>query len=279
MNPEASPEGLIDTHSHLMLPEFQGDMEEVLLRAKQAGVRRIVLPGLDLETSQKAVELAVRWPSLYAAVGIHPNRAGQWQAARSLKVLRSLASSPRVVAIGEIGLDYFRKHAEPDIQRHAFEAQLELAAELDLPVILHNRDSTHDLLEIILRWAERCNGRREGVRGVLHAFSADYPTAQLATQAGFYVGIAGPLTYPKSADLRSLAARVPRDRLLLETDAPYLTPVPHRGTRNEPSYLPWTARSLSQALGLEDHEVAATTSQNASRLFGWDDGTDHRNLL
>jgi len=267
---------LVDTHCHLCLPAFADDLAEVLARAAAVGVDRILVPGIDLATSRGAVELAEANATLFAAVGVHPHGAADWSTAL-YQELRSLARSPRVVAIGEIGLDYYRDRSPRPRQLEAFEGQLELARELGLPVVVHNREATEDVLERLTTWsAGEPGGRRTGV---LHAFSADEPAASRALQAGFYIGVAGPITYPSAPALRQLAAGLPLDRLLPETDAPYLPPVPHRGQRNEPAHVALVSDTLAGARGLEPDRLRRACWANAAALFQWTHGTDDGYVL
>ncbi len=268
---------LVDTHCHLCLPAFADDLPEVLTRASAAGVDRILVPGIDLATSRRAVALAETNDTIFAAVGVHPQSAVDWSPAVRQE-LRGLARSPRVVAIGEIGLDYYRDTAPRPRQMEAFEGQLELAGELDLPVVVHNREATEDVLERLTAWST--GGSSDGRRiGVLHAFSADGPAASRALEAGFYIGVAGPVTYPSAPALRSLATGLPLDRLLPETDAPYLPPVPHRGQRNEPAHVALVAEALASARGLEPDRLRQACWDNAAALFQWTDGTDDSHLF
>lgn len=260
---------LADTHCHLVLPAFDGDRNRAFARAWDAGVRWLLIPGIDLPTSRRAVEWAERYDSVYAAVGVHPHHASSWSS-KVADELRALARSQAVVAVGELGLDYFRNIAPPSIQRAAFRAQLEIAAELNLPVIVHNREAIDHVLEDLTDWVA---GLKDGLGdrvGVLHAFSADLGAAKTAVQAGFYVGLAGPLTYRNAEILRPVALEIPLDRLLLETDSPYLPPQPYRGQRNEPAHLRIVAEALAELRDLDIPTIAETTSRNASILFARD---------
>jgi TatD DNase family protein len=269
---------LADSHCHINLPEFESDFEEMLQRAVEAGVTKLLVPGIDLESSARAVSLSERYPQIYAAVGVHPNAASTWSAEAQRELLGLLRSN-RVVAIGEIGLDYYRRRSPADVQRSAFQAQLRIAAERGLPVVIHNRQATEDVLAITLDWAERLMGGLSNRAGVLHAFSADVEAATRAVQAGFYIGIAGPITYPNAQDRRDLALQVPMDRLLIETDSPFLPPQPFRGKRNEPSYVGIVARTLAQVHGISIEEISRITSSNATSLFRWEHGTDNSHIL
>lgn len=260
--PQATPVVLIDTHCHLDFESFHDDMEAVIERATAAGVTRMIVPSLDLDNALAVLTLTERFPGVYAAVGVHPNSAAGWRD-EWLDRLYELAQRPKVIAIGEIGLDYYWDKTPLETQRRAFARQLEMAAELGLPVVVHNRESSTDVLRLLsaspLAGAER--------PGVLHSFSADWPTAEAALAMGFYLGFTGPLTYKKADSLRAIAARVPLERILIETDAPFLTPHPHRGRRNEPAYVRLVAEQFGQLLGLSLAEIAGITTENAVRLF------------
>lgn len=268
---------LADTHCHLTLPAFEADRQQVLERARAAGVARIVVPGIDLQTSRAAVAFAEAQPGVFAAVGVHPHHASSWNSS-TRDALRTLASSTRVVAVGEIGLDFFRSLSPRSAQRRALEEQLDLAQELGLPVIVHNRQAIHELLPLLERWAPGARATSRP-RGVLHAYSADLPSAQRALAAGFDLGIAGPVTYRRASNLRALVPHLPLDRIVLETDAPYLPPDPHQGTRNEPAYTTRVAEEVARLLELPFSHLAEATTNNAALLFGWHHDIDRDHLL
>lgn len=268
---------LTDTHCHLTLPEFDADREAALARARAEGVQQIVVPGIDLATSQAAVELAERNQGLWAAVGVHPHHAGEWDTSAERK-LTALASSPTVCAIGEVGLDYYRNYASAEDQRRAFGGQLRLAAQLGLPVLVHNRRATQEVLAHLLEWSSRLPESLRDRAGILHAFSADRQVALQAIAVGFYIGVGGPITYRNAQDRREITARLPVDRLLIETDSPYMTPHPHRGKRNEPAFLSYVAGQLAQVLDMPIEHLSAWTSINAAKLFGWNHGSTHDQL-
>lgn len=253
---------LIDTHCHLDFERFDADRDEVVQRALDAGVTRIIVPGLDLQNCRDVLRLADAYTAVYAAVGVHPNSTVDWQD-NWIGVLRDLAQHDKVVAIGEIGLDYYWDKSPPPVQQRAFGMQLELAAELELPVIIHNRDASADVLQML---AESPQAHTENP-GVLHSFSADWETAVHALDLGFYLGFTGPVTFKKADDLRAAAVQTPLDRLLVETDAPFLTPQPHRGKRNEPAYVAYVAERIAAERGVETAVLAAASSANAARLF------------
>lgn len=263
--PEAN---LIDTHCHLDDESFAGDVEEVVARAMEAGVSRIIVPAIDRDNTGAVLALTTRFEGVFGAIGIHPNSAADWQD-EWLPDLRSLALHPKVVAIGEIGLDYYWDKTPPTIQRRAFDAQLMLAAELSLPVIIHNREAGTDVIEQLA--ASTLNGRDRA--GVLHSFSGDWGMAEAALGMGFYLGFTGPLTYKKADQLREIASRAPLDRVLIETDAPYLTPHPFRGRRNEPAYVSLVAERLADLRGLPLEDIARITTANAETLFTFPSGT------
>ena len=251
---------LIDSHCHLYMPEFEGDRDEILARARTAGVTAFIGIGYDLDSSRQAVALADREPDVYACVAIHPHHAADTTAV-ALDELATLTAHPRVVGIGEIGLDFYRNRAPREIQEAAFRAQLEMAQRLRLPVSIHDRDAHADTMRILSDGAE-------GLPAViLHCFSGDRAMAAQAWMRGYYTAVAGPVTYPNARDLRALLTDAPRDRILLETDAPYLPPTPHRGTRNEPAYLPLVAEQLAAVWNASPAAVGELTARNTLRAL------------
>jgi TatD DNase family protein len=254
---------LIDTHCHLDFDRFDEDREAVIERAHEAGVRCIVNPGVDFESSRRAIELAARHTGIYAMVGLHPNSCGELSEAQ-LDELRRLAREPRVVAIGEVGIDYYWNKFPPEAQRLGFEAQLRLADELDLPVVVHNRDAHDDVLAAL----ETSRAARRGQADiVLHSFSGNLTQARRALAAGAYIGVTGSVTYPKANELRRVIGAAPLERLLIETDAPFLPPQPRRGQRNEPAWVRWMAEQIAEVKGLPVESVAEATTANAERVF------------
>lgn len=258
---EAGRPGLVDTHCHLDFPEFDADRDQVVAAARAAGVVAMITIGVDLASSRRAVALAERYDQVYAAVGIHPHSAGECTPA-ALAELRRLAGHPRVVAVGEIGLDYHRGREEEAEQKRALVAQIELAAELGLPVIIHQRGAVDDLWELLTAPAT------PRVAGVLHCFSAGPDWAARWTQAGWFVGLDGPVTFKNGEEARATARVVPLDRLLVETDAPFLAPHPYRGRRNQPAWVRLVAERVAAERALTLDELAARTTANAVRLFG-----------
>jgi len=259
-----------DTHCHLYLNQFDHDREQVLKRAWNAGIVWILNPGIDLETSQKAIALSKAHPKLInSAVGIHPNYGQPWNS-DILQDIRTLAQESEVVAIGEIGLDYYRQHTPIEQQKTMFQAQLNLAAELELPVVIHNRESIKDLMTILSKWHRDLIQSRNPLAerpGVLHSYSADLDSAQAATEMNFYIGISGPVTFTNAPERKSVTKHLPLDHLLLETDAPYLAPHPNRGKRNEPAYIPLIAEEIARLHQISLQEVARITYENARYLF------------
>jgi TatD DNase family protein len=255
----------------LYLKQFDEDLEVVLARASQRGVERMMVPGIDLLTSRQAVSLAEKHPSLFAAVGVHPTSVNSWRSG-TLKELEALSRHPKVVAIGEIGLDYYRMRASPEAQKVVLQAQLELAAQLQLPVIIHNRDAIQDLWTMLRDWLAQLPARAENLTarpGVLHAFDAALEIAREAARLNFLIGIGGPVTYPKAGEKRALVKNLPLSAILTETDAPFLSPQPVRGQRNEPANVTMIVDKIAEISNLSVDQVALATSQNADRLFLW----------
>jgi len=256
---------LIDSHAHIYYRDYSGDFGEMLQRASDAGVGAMLVVGTDIESSRECVELAEKYPQLYAAVGIHPHDAGRVTDA-CYDVIRDMAlATPKVVAIGEIGLDFYRDRSPRDQQEQVFRRFLQLATEAGKPVIIHDRDA-HERVLAILR-EERAS------RGVLHCFSGDSAMAAEAIAMGFYISIPGTITYPANEALRQVVGATSIDRMLVETDCPYLSPVPHRGKRNEPAYVRLAAERVAEVKGLTLADVARITTKNCRDLFGirlWD---------
>ncbi len=260
----------VDTHCHLNFNSFEADLDQVLENAWQAGIERILMPAVDLETSRQVIRLSERDPRMFAAIGIHPNDALTWDDA-TLQELRILAKHPRVLAIGEIGLDFYRDRAPQDLQKQILWEQLALAAEIGKPVLIHSRQSLHELWPILSDWknqldeqsplAEKC--------GVLHSYDGDLETALAAVMQGFYIGISGPVTFRNAPERQSLVASLPVEAMLLETDAPFLTPHPYRGRRNEPGYIPLIASKIADLHSQPLEVIAEVTFTNADRLLGW----------
>ena len=257
---------LVDTHCHLDFRSYESDRADVLRRARGAGVKRIIIPAIDMAGSQQALKLAADDRDIFAAVGIHPNSSAGF-AHSALEPLRELAGNAKVVAIGETGLDYYWDKSPKSMQWQACEAQLALASELELPVIVHNREASDDVMAILENWAPNAPASLHGRLGVLHSFSASRETADRALALGFYLGFTGPITFKKADELREIAQRLPIDRILIETDGPFLAPQPRRGKRNEPAYLRYINQKLAELHHLTPDETARQTTQNAEHLF------------
>jgi TatD DNase family protein len=250
----------IDTHAHLEMEAFDGDREAVLARAAEAGLTAIVTVGTMLADCEKAVALTRLYKPVYAGVGIHPHEVKDIDTA-TYDALRVLARQAKVVAIGEIGLDFFYDLSPREVQLRTFQEQLYLAEKLDLPVIIHDREAHAEILNIL-------RPRKGRLRGVLHCFSGDWAMACECLDLGFHLSVAGPVTYRKADQLRAVAREIPLERLLIETDAPYLAPLPYRGKRNEPAYIMETARYIAEIRGIPVDELERQTTANARRLFG-----------
>ncbi len=284
---------LTDTHCHLDFGQFDSDRPEVLNRAWEAGLTRILIPGIDLASSRSAVKLAESHPNLFAAIGVHPTEISNVERS-TLNELRKLAESDdgsrrmqsretlhsKIKAIGEIGLDYYWDSAPHDVQQKVLKEQLNLAGALGLPVVLHLREAgdapegecASDLLTILDEWVTKLSAGKHPLAkrpGVLHSFSGNLATARKAIQLNFYIGITGPLTYKNAESKRQLVKALPLDRILIETDAPYLAPVPRRGRRNEPAFVRHIADKIAEIHSMNTEEIAAITTANAARLFAW----------
>jgi len=270
---------LIDTRAHLDFEAFDLDRDEVIARAREAGVGAIINPGAGLDESRAAVALAETNPVVYAAVGVHPHEADTLTEA-AVEELRSLATHPHVVAIGEIGLDFYRDYAPRDAQPKAFRAQLALARQLGKPVItcarsgagIHDREAHSEVLATLRQWLGDSQSATCNPPGVLHCFAGGLEMAQEATHLGFYIGVDGPVTFRHASRLRGIIRQLPLERLLIETDCPYPTPEPYRGQRNEPAHVRFVAQAIAELQSLPFEEVASVTTANARRLFGLPEG-------
>jgi TatD DNase family protein len=250
---------LVDTHLHLDLGQFDHDRSAVVERARAAGVSGFVLIGFEPLRWRTTAELCARYPDMVRAAGVHPNSAATWEA-DTVDLLAAELGEPGVVALGEIGLDFYRDSADPQTQRTAFAAQLELARALDVPVIIHQRAAEQEVLDTLQRFAP--------LRGVMHCFTGDADFAGRCVALGLHLGIGGVLTFPRSTAIRDAVRDAPMDRLLLETDAPFIAPQPWRGRRNQPAYVSAVAAELADALDLNVEEVEEHTTRNAVELFG-----------
>ncbi len=251
---------LIDTHAHLDFPKFKGDLDQALHRARQAGVEAVVNAGADERSSRRSVELSKKYPQVSASVGIHPHSAAE-ASKNWVEMLEKLAREDTVLAIGEMGLDYYRNLSPREDQDKVFREQLRLACRVQKPVIIHSRDAHEETLQVLKEETLPEEG------GVMHCFSGDRRLAEAFLDLGFYISLAGPLTYPKSHALRDLLHYIPENRLLFETDAPYLSPQAYRGKRNEPAYVKLVYERAAVALNRDLEELAEQVYVNAVRLF------------
>jgi len=258
------PPSLIDSHAHLDLPEFAPDFDAVLKRASDAGVGAIITIGIDIPSSTKAIELAATHDNIYATIGIHPCDAAT-ATDEALAEFETLARQPKVIAIGEMGLDFYHKPFSEEAQLKALRFQLDLAARTNLPVVIHSRQADAAIVPILIDWA-RSNPHHP--KGVIHCFNGTIEAANQYLIAGFHISLGGYVTYPSSRKSYDVFRHIPLDRLLLETDCPFLPPQQHRGQRNEPSYLVQTAEALAEIRGILSEELARATAENTRRLFG-----------
>ena len=250
---------MIDTHAHLQWPAFDKDRKQVIERAFAAGLNAIVSVGYDLSASREATKIADDHEGIYAVVGIHPHNA-KAMSASTLDSLRELAHDPKVVGIGEIGLDYYRDLSPRARQKEAFEQQIRLANELELPIVIHDREAHYDVLEVLRRFGKDANG-------ILHCFSGDLRMTEEVIEMGYLISIAGPVTYPNAKKLHRLVQHLPDESIVLETDCPFLPPQSRRGERNEPLFVVETAHKVAELRGIQFDELVELTSQNAKRAF------------
>ncbi|MBN1382781.1 MAG: TatD family hydrolase [Deltaproteobacteria bacterium] len=252
----------IDSHAHLELEDYDRDRDEVVQRARDAGVELIVTIGIDLADSRKAVALTKRYNEVYASIGVHPHDVKSVDD-ETYNALKELAKHNKVVAYGEIGLDFYRNLSPRQTQIRRFSEQLDLAMDLDLPVIIHSRNAHTETYDILKQW----QGKH---RGVIHCFSGNADQAEQFLDLGFYISIPGPVTYKKAPKIQNVVRQVPLDSLMIETDAPFLTPEPYRGKRNEPAFVVYTAKKVAELKGVSIDEAGRITSDNTKRLFGID---------
>ncbi len=251
---------LFDTHAHLNAEQFDTDLEEVIARAKAEKVERIVVVGFDKPTITRAMELIEEYDFIYVAIGWHPVDAID-MTEEDLSWIKGLSSHEKVVAIGEMGLDYHWDKSPKDVQKEVFRKQIALAKEVNLPIIIHNRDATEDVVTILKE-----EGAEE-VGGIMHCFTGSAEVARQCMDMNFYISFGGPVTFKNAKKPKEVAKEIPNDRLLIETDCPFLTPHPFRGKRNEPSYVKYVAEQLAELKGLTYEEIASITTENAKRLF------------
>jgi TatD DNase family protein len=262
---------LVDAHCHLNFDEFDHDRVQVIERARENGIKRILNPGIDIETSKTALNCSFNYPGVFAAVGVHPNSGQSWTQ-NTLSEIKQLANDAKVVAIGEIGLDYYRDHTPRELQRSIFIQQLELAADLGLPVIIHNREASVDILDILQNWHKDLVERGSTLAkhpGELHSFSESLELAQELVALNFKIGITGPVTFRNSQTLQLVVRAMPLESFLLETDAPFLSPHPWRGKRNEPANVRIVADKVAELKAIPVDQVAQSTTEEANTLFNW----------
>ena len=250
---------LFDSHAHLDDEQFDADREQVMQRALENGVTGMINVGCNMASSARSVALTRQYEGMYAAVGIHPHDA-QGALETDYEQLAVWSKQDKVVAIGEIGLDYYRDLSPRDTQRTVFVRQIDVARQMNMPFIIHDRDAHKDIMDLI-------KSEAKGLSGVLHCFSGSLEMAKEVIKLGFYISIAGPVTFKNAAKLPEIVASVPQERLLIETDCPYLTPHPHRGKRNEPAYVRLVAEQVASLRGIELSALAEITSANTKRLF------------
>jgi TatD DNase family protein len=262
---------LVDTHCHLNLEEFDSDRSEVIESAREYGINRILIPGIDIKTSNKAIKCSIEFEAAFAAVGVHPNNGLSWSG-NSITELKQLANHEKVVAIGEIGLDYYRDYTPKKIQRTIFNLQLEFAAEIGLPVIVHNREASDEIVQMLVGWQTVLmseGSRLANQPGVLHSFSGTLEMAHEMAAHHYKIGITGAVTFRNAQNLQAIVAALPLVSLLIETDAPYQTPHPYRGKRNEPRNVRIVAEKIAELKAIPVEEVAEVTTQEADKLFNW----------
>jgi TatD DNase family protein len=253
---------LIDSHAHIQGKEYADEREAIIARACQAGVEKIIAVGGagDMTSNAEAVALAESFPNIYATVGMHPHDAKD-VGAKDLAKLKELAAHPKVVAVGETGLDYYYSHSPHDVQRRVFGQLIQMARETDLPIVVHERDAAQEAAELL---------RSEGsgkLRGVIHCFTGNYEAACAYLDLGFYLSFTGIITFKNAEPLREVVQKVPLERMLVETDSPFLTPAPHRGKRNEPAYVRFVAGTIAEIKGITLEKVAQVTTKNVQNLF------------
>ncbi len=262
---------IVDTHAHLDMDSLEKDRAEVIARALESGVSRIITIGIDLESSKKAIKLAEAYAEILAAVGFHPHTAATVKE-EDMANLAQIADHPRVVAIGEVGLDFYRNLSSREAQISVLKQQLELAVRLNLPVVIHCRQAEKDMLALLHDWTSYYKEPKGQPRGVIHCFSGDINTARQYLHMGFFISFGAYIGYPSSRHIYNVIRSIPQDRLVVETDCPFLPQQGHRGQRNEPAYLPLTVKLLAEIREVSPEIVARETTQNAHRLFRMEEG-------
>lgn len=248
---------LIDSHCHLYMGSWKEDLQTVLLNAKDNGVGTMICPGIDIKTSKESALIASEYKEVYAAAGIHPHDSKN-APSDFIEQLKKILKQPKVIAVGEIGLDFYRNLSDSDVQHDVFRKQLQLAKDLDLPVIIHNRNADDEIIKVLKKFGS--------VKGVAHCYSSDSKTADILMDLGLYISFAGNLTY-KNSDLCKVAKDIPLDKLLVETDAPFLSPMPFRGKENEPSRVKHVAEKIAECKGVTFNAIVSSTRKNTQTLF------------
>ena len=251
---------LIDSHAHLDMKQFDSDRDQVIDRALSADVKHIITVGIDIKSSRNALHLTTHYPSIFATIGIHPHNADNTNN-NDLEQIALIAQHDKIIAIGEIGLDFFRNRSARQKQIEVFTQQLAIAMSIDFPVVIHDREAHTETLKILSSF------KRNGLHGMIHCFSGDYKLAKTFIDMGYYISISGTVTYNNARQTQDVARKIPLNRLLLETDAPFLAPTPYRGKRNEPSYLIHTAQKIAKLRGISFEEISYQTSKNVCQLF------------
>lgn len=251
----------IDSHAHLFLPNFKDDLDEIITRAKDNGLKYIIVPATDIETAKQTIELTKKYEMVYGAAGVHPHDTKEWSDS-FIPQIEELAKNEKIVAIGEIGLDYYYDFSPREKQIDAFKAQIELALKLDLPIIVHNRESDEDIMNIIRSY------KGSGLRGQFHCFNGSIEDAKELIELGHLISFTGNITFKKADTLRETLKSIPAEYLLTETDSPFMTPVPHRGKRNEPVYVKLVAEKIAEVHNISVEEVNSIAENNIYKLFG-----------
>jgi len=262
---------LTDTHCHLDLINFDKDREKVIARAGKAGIEKLLVPGLDISSSRTAIQLAEKYSLIYASVGVHPNSGKTWNNS-TLTDIKTLAQHPKVVAIGEIGLDFYRNYTPQNLQKKIFRDQLEFSSEIGKPVIIHCREAFSVILKLLTSWQSQLKEMKKplaNMPGVVHSYSGNISQAKILMDKNYYIGISGPVTYNNAHVLRQVISSVPLDKVLIETDSPFLTPHPYRGKRNEPSFVSYVAERIAEIVRKSPLEIGEITSKNSKKLFNW----------
>ena len=261
---------LVDTHCHLNMMQSESNLDEIIDNAIKNDIHRIMVPGIDLESSIEAIKIAEKYEIVYAAIGYHPNDVKKWNE-NSFSLLADLSQHPKVKAIGEIGLDFYRQHSPKSVQLHVFKEQLKLSDKTGLPVILHSRNSIDEILRILIEWQKtRILSEPDRYLGIMHSFEGNFDQANLITKLPFLIGIGGPITYKNSHEKHEIAMKISLESILLETDSPFLSPLPYRGKKNEPANIKFIAEKIAHLTEKPLKWVSEVTSKNANKIFAWE---------